>query len=358
MAIIGNYSLLPFCGEEINVAFLKPHVMKIFYAIQATGNGHISRAMELLPHLEQYGKVDLFLSGANSSLELDAPVAYRSKGLSLFYTCTGGLDYISMLQKIAPLRLRKEVKELPVEKYDLVINDFECITSIACRQKKVPSINFGHQASFMSAKTPRPSQPSKVGEWVLKNYAKAASYVGLHFAAYDDFILPPVIKSEIWNATSSTQNYITVYLPSYCDCEIRKFFKQLTAYKFQVFSKEVKAITKENHLTFIPVGKNAFNESLIHCDAIICGAGFETPAEALHLNKKIMVMPIKGQYEQKCNAAALAQLGVKTLTELPENFHIVFEEWYHSVKPLNIRFPYSSADIINIMMRKAASMAC
>lgn len=331
--------------------------MKIFYAIQATGNGHISRAMELLPHLEQYGKVDLFLSGANSSLALDAPVKYRSKGLSLFYTCKGGLDYMSMLRKIAPLRLRKEVKELPVEKYDLVINDFECITSVACRQKKVPSINFGHQASFMSAKTPRPSKPSKAGEWVLKNYAKASSYVGLHFAAYDDFILPPVIKSEIWNAEPSAQNYITVYLPSYCDCEIRKFFKQLTAYKFQVFSKEVKEITKENHLTFIPVGKNAFNESLIHCDAIICGAGFETPAEALHLNKKIMVMPIKGQYEQKCNAAALEQLGVKTLAALPENFHIVFEEWYNLVQPLNIRFPYASSDIIDIMMKKAVAMA-
>jgi len=38
--------------------------MKIFYAVQATGNGHISRAMELLPYLERYGKVDIFLSGA------------------------------------------------------------------------------------------------------------------------------------------------------------------------------------------------------------------------------------------------------------------------------------------------------
>lgn len=331
--------------------------MKIFYAIQATGNGHISRAMELLPHLEQHGKVDLFLSGANSTLELDAPIKYRSNGLSLFYTCTGSLDYISMMQKISPFRLRKEVKELPVEKYDLVINDFECITSIACKQKKVPSINFGHQASFMSAKTPRPMQPSKVGEWVLKNYARASSYLGLHFKEYDDFILPPVIKSDIWNAQSSKQNYITVYLPSYCDCEIRRFFKQLTNYRFQVFSKEVKEITKHDHLTFIPVGKNAFNESMINCDAIICGAGFETPAEALHLNKKMMVMPIKGQYEQKCNAAALEQLGVKTLTELPENFHLVFEEWYSSVKPVDIKFKYSSAEIINIMMQKAAKTA-
>lgn len=326
--------------------------MKIFYAIQATGNGHISRAMELLPYLQTYGETDLFLSGANSSLSLDAPVKYRSKGLSLFYTCKGSLDYFSMLKKIAPLRLRKEVAELPVEKYDLVINDFECITAMACRQKKVPSVNFGHQASFMSDKTPRPAEASKVGEWLLKNYAKASTYVGLHFEQYDDFILPPVIKSEIWNAQPMHGGYITVYLPSYCDCEIRKFFAKLTNYRFQVFSKEVQYITKQNHLTFIPVGKKAFNDSLVNCDAIICGAGFETPSEALHLNKKMMVMPIKGQYEQKCNAAALEKLGVKVLPELPENFDAVFEEWYHQTQPLNIRFPYNAADITHMMMNR------
>ena len=330
--------------------------MKIFYAVQATGNGHISRAMELLPYLENYGKVDLFLSGANSSLELNAPVKYRSKGLSLFYTCKGGLDYLTMAKKIAPLRLKKEIAELPVEQYDLVINDFECITSLACRQKKIPSVNFGHQASFMSAQTPRPLQPSHVGEWILKNYARATQYTGLHFKSYDDFILPPVIKSAIWQAKPVCGEYITVYLPSYCDCEIKKFFKHLTACRFQVFSKEVNSVTKDGHLTFIPVGKNAFDESLIHCSAIICGAGFETPAEALHLRKKMMVMPIKGQYEQKCNAAALKELGVKTLTELPEDFHIVFEEWYKTVKPVDIRFTYSSAEIVDIMMKKAAAM--
>ena len=38
--------------------------MKIFYAVQATGNGHISRAIEILPYLRKYGEVDIFLSEA------------------------------------------------------------------------------------------------------------------------------------------------------------------------------------------------------------------------------------------------------------------------------------------------------
>ena len=73
--------------------------MKIFYAVQATGNGHISRAMTLLPYLQQYGTVDIFLSGDNSNLQLDAPIKYRSKGISLYYNCKGGLDYWQMIKK-------------------------------------------------------------------------------------------------------------------------------------------------------------------------------------------------------------------------------------------------------------------
>ena len=132
--------------------------MKIFYAVQATGNGHISRAMELLPYLERYGKVDIFLSGANNSLNLDAGVRYRSNGLSLFYTNGGGLNYWQIAKQVSPLRIWREVRDLPVENYDLVINDFECITSLACAFKRVPSVNFGHQASFVSSKVPRPEK--------------------------------------------------------------------------------------------------------------------------------------------------------------------------------------------------------
>src|SRR5579863_6055788 len=171
--------------------------MKIFYAVQATGNGHISRAMEILPYLERYGTVDIFLSGANSTLPLNAPVKFRSKGVCFFYTNTGSLNYMDSLKEFAPLRVLREAKELPVEKYDLVINDFECITSLACALKKIPSVNFGHQASFQSDKVPRPQKKEFIGEWVLHNYARASQYIGLHFSNYDNFILPPVIKKDI-----------------------------------------------------------------------------------------------------------------------------------------------------------------
>jgi UDP:flavonoid glycosyltransferase YjiC (YdhE family) len=32
--------------------------MKILYAIQGTGNGHIARAFDVIPHLKRHGEVD------------------------------------------------------------------------------------------------------------------------------------------------------------------------------------------------------------------------------------------------------------------------------------------------------------
>ncbi|MEQ1554860.1 MAG: glycosyltransferase family protein, partial [Ferruginibacter sp.] len=223
--------------------------MKIFYAVQATGNGHISRAMEILPYLEQYGSVDLFLSGNNSNLPVNANVQYRSKGLSLFYSGNGGLSYFDTMKALQPRRIFNEVKNLPVEKYDLVINDFESITAMACAYKKVKSINFGHQASFMSNNTPRPKRKNIIGELVLKNYARASKYVGLHFEQYDDFILPPIIKNDIWAATPKNYGHITVYLLSYTDTSITKSLSPLKDFQFEVFSKEVNQKTCIGNIT-------------------------------------------------------------------------------------------------------------
>ena len=301
--------------------------MKILYAVQATGNGHISRVMELLPHLRQYGVIDIFLSGANSSLKLDVPIKYRSEGLSLFYNCTGGLDYWKMMRGYQPFKLKKEIRELPVEKYDLVINDFEYITAAACARKKIPSVQFGHQASFQSSQTPRPGNKSSVGEWLLKNYARTTHHIGLHFEKYDEFIFHPVIKKEILQAEPTDKNYITVYLLSYCEPQLQQIFHPLKEFRFQIFSKETTELKPSGNIQFFPVDKALFNQSLIHCTGIITGGGFETPAEAIHLGKKIISVPIRGQYEQVCNAAALEKLGIRCLKNIDENFSSVLYNW-------------------------------
>lgn len=289
--------------------------MKILYAVQATGNGHISRAIELMPHLEKYGEVDVFLSGSNATLHCSLPVKYKSKGLSLFYSKCGGLDFKKTWKDNSLLRAKKEALQLPVEKYDMVINDFEYITVQACSIKNIPSVQFGHQASFMCAATPRPDKKNMFGEMVLKRYAPATKYIGLHFQPYADFIFPPVIKAALQNCEPTNKGHITVYLSAYKQSCLEHHFRSLAHLHFHWFLDDIKAIERYDNITYYPVNNRIFNDSLIYCEGIITGGGFETPAEALYLGKKLMSIPIRAQYEQQCNAAALRNMGETVLPD-------------------------------------------
>ncbi len=308
--------------------------MRIFYAVQATGNGHISRAIQLLPYLKQFGEVDIFLSGSNSSLSLNHPIKYRSKGLSLYFKECGEIDIFKSIRKADYFRIIKESKSLPVDQYDLVINDFEHITAKACQYRGVPSVQFGHQASFMSKKTPRASKRSIPGEYVLANYARATSYVGLHFKKYDDFIFEPIIKERIINATPRDRGHVTVYLPSYLDHCIRNAMWSIPEVEFHWFVPGIKEIHKEKNIKFFPIDNHLFSLSMKDCHGIITGGGFETPSEALYLEKKLLSIPIKNHYEQLCNAAALKEMGVPVIDNLKEEkFEQDIRDWLDMGRP-------------------------
>lgn len=324
--------------------------MKIFYAIQATGNGHISRARQLLPWLSKYGEVDFFLSGDNWNLDPGIPVRFRSKGLSLYYNNNGGLDYLKIARAFQPMRLKREIRDLPVEKYDLVINDFDYITAAACARKKIPSVGWSHQASFQSALTPRTSGKHWIGEYILKNFARATSYVGLHFKKYDDFIFTPVIKQQIREAEPQNLGHITVYLPAWPEWLILLVFRAIKHVPFQIFSREAKMVKHFGHITIFPIQSDVFNKSFITCQGIITGGGFETPAEALHMGKKIMTVPIPGQYEQACNAAALRDWGIPVASLRNTGLTVSLEEWLNAPAPAPADFPCVIKDCIDYIM--------
>lgn len=339
-----------------NNFFHIPRKSRILYAVQATGNGHIARALELMPLLQQYGIVDVFLSGSNSNLSFDLPVKYRSKGVSLFYGNRGGLDYWKMMKDISLKKIWSEANDLPVEKYDIVINDFESITSLACKLKKVKSVNFGHQASFQSRKSPRPSLKNPSGEFILRYYATASDYIGLHFEQYDDFIFSPVIKKDVLEANPVDNGHITVYLSHYSDEVVAAQLSKLDGVRFEIFSRTVKIPHTSGNITFIPVSNTAFNQSMITSKGIITGAGFETPAEALYMGKKLLCLPIKGQYEQLCNAEALKRFDVPVIKSIDDNFAVIADRWLRELNPIPLKLSHSTAEIVDIAIERARDL--
>jgi uncharacterized protein (TIGR00661 family) len=312
--------------------------MKLLYAIQGTGNGHVSRARDVVPALEQYGQVDVLISGTQSEVKLPFELKYRFKGASFIYNKKGGIDYFRSARLNLTPRLLGEIHSLPVSSYDLVINDFEPVSAWACRLKGVPCVAMGHQAAFLSERTPRPLQRDPLGEWILQHYAPAPHAVGFHFDRYDSFIYPPVIRADVRSQTPSDGGYYTVYLPAFNEQVLIGLLKQLPETQWQVFSRYAKSDFRDRNVWVRRVDAAAFTESLVHCTGILSGAGFETPAEALYLGKKIFTVPIRGQYEQYCNGESLRQLGVPVVRSLDQNPGLL-RTWVETGKPVRVDYP-------------------
>lgn len=74
--------------------------MKILYAIQGTGNGHLSRAGDIIPILQQKGELDILVSGTEADIQIPYPVKYKFKGLSFVFGKKGVLIYSLHIKKV------------------------------------------------------------------------------------------------------------------------------------------------------------------------------------------------------------------------------------------------------------------
>lgn len=313
--------------------------MRILYAIQGTGNGHLSRAEDVIPALQKHGELDLFVSGAQADIKLPYPVKYKSKGLSFYFGKSGGIDFLRTFKRNSSKELMKEIKKFPVEKYDLVINDFEPISAWACRRKSIPCVALSHQSAMLSKNTPRPKKFDPVGDWLLHNYAPASAHVGFHFDRFDDWIYTPVVRSEIRELNVESKEHYTVYLPAYDDRKLLPLLASIPHIRWHIFSKHARKTYHVGKLSVYPVNKEEFAASMTTAKGIFCGAGFETPAEALYLGKKLLVVPMKSQYEQHCNAAALKKLGVPIIKKVKKKNLDKIIDWIERDKRVHVQYP-------------------
>ena len=321
--------------------------MKILYAIQGTGNGHVTRARDIIPLLIQKGEVDILVSGSHTEVDLGFPIKFRLHGLGFFFGKKGGIDIMETYKKANLKRFWREVKSLPVDDYDMVINDFEPVSAWACYLAKKPCLGLSHQAAVANKKSPKPKEQDLVGSTILKYYAPATAHYGFHFETYDKNIFTPVIRQQIRTSEIIDNGHYTVYLPAYSDKKISKILSQFKNEQWVVFSKHNKEPFEEGNISFFPLDNEAFIESMTTCKGVLCGAGFETPAEALFLKKKLLVIPMKGQYEQQCNAAALKKMGVPSIKSLKEKHKEKIDKWLRSDEIVSVIYPNITADIID-----------
>lgn len=328
--------------------------MKILYAIQGTGNGHLSRAREIVPILKKYVQTDVLVSGYQSDVEIPFKVNYNLRGLSFIFGKNGGIDVWRTCKNIQVSTLAKELLKIPVQQYKAVINDFEPVTAWACKQKGVQCISLSHQSAVLNPKAPQPKESSIIGKAILKKYAPTNMQLGFHFQAYDNNIFTPIIRSEVRNLQPCKKPFYLVYLPAYSNQKIIEVLTQISSCKWHVYSKHAQMQQFAKNVWLKPINNNQFISDLENCTGLLCGAGFEAPAEALFLQKKLMVVPMKMQFEQACNAAALEKLGVPVLKELSILQVNAIKKWIDEPQKISVAYPDITDSLIQQLLNKVA----
>ena len=326
--------------------------MRILYAIQGTGNGHLSRSMDIVPILKRMADVDVLVSGKQGDLKLPFDVKYQFHGMGFVFGKNGGVDFWKSFYKADTRKFIKEINQLPVQDYDLVISDFEPVSAWACYFKNKPCIGLSHQAAVLAEQVPKPDSTDMFGKMILKQYAPVTAQYGFHFKAFSHNIFTPVIRQQVRERIVSNKGHYTVYLPAFDDERIIKKLSKFKGVKWQVFSKHNKKAASYKNITVEPINNSKFIDSMASAEGVLCGAGFETPAEALFMKKKLLVIPMKNQYEQQLNGAALRSMGVPVIKSLKSKHEGTIQYWLDHGEVIEVNYPDQTQKILNLIVQE------
>ncbi|MCB5226806.1 glycosyltransferase [Alishewanella sp. 16-MA] len=286
--------------------------MKILYGVQATGNGHITRARALLPALQQQGiEVDFLFSGRSEAQLFDMAMFkdYAWANGFTFSSRNGRVQPLSTLRQLKPLQFIKDVRQLDVSAYDLVLTDFEPVSAWAAKRQGILSVGLARQYALR-----HPLAGKQSVSWLkaaVSVFAPAQHYLGVHWQPDYPDLLPPLLSAPaVFNQPAnfaSFEPFILVYLPFEQLTQVLAWLKQYPVWQFKLYT-DIKAPYQDENVKLLPFSRQAFPLDLHHASGVICNSGFGLCSEALRAGKKLLIKPLKGQIEQAYNAYTLANM--------------------------------------------------
>ena len=284
--------------------------MKILYGVQATGNGHITRARAISAALKHTDiGVDYLFSGREREkfFEMEDFGKWRCLSGMTFVHEEGKINNLRTLRHNKVLQFFRDIRQLPVADYDLVITDFEPVSAWAAKRAGKTCIGIGHQYAFHY---PIPLRGSNLSSRaIMRHFAPASLSLGLHWHHFGHNILPPIADIPNCSDRHSDPRKIVVYLGFESPQTVIPLLEPMDDYLFYYYG-EFERPEDRGNIQLRPLNRAGFHQDLHTCGGVISNAGFELASEAIQLGKKLLVKPLQGQMEQLSNAAALEQLGL------------------------------------------------
>ena len=302
----------------------------IYYGVTGEGRGHAMRARCIVDHFKQKHQFVLLASGDATPMLREAyqgcdNVEVREvRALRWQHDSQG---------RVAPWRtlfwgkwnqphFMADARELALElqeRADLVVSDFEVVTSYAARKAGVKLVTIDHQrflvaCDFRAAPFAMRIRAAIMGKAIGSNYPDG------DLTIISSFYLPPfkpryahalgvgvLLRDDIQQAKPVVEPHLVVYLRKFCPPNVLEVLKQLP---LSVHMYGVGKQSDEGNIFYHEIHAERFAEHLASSTALVTTAGNQLVGEALFLQKPVLAFPEPGNSEQLMNGVLLNQSGM------------------------------------------------
>ncbi|MHC4462196.1 MAG: glycosyltransferase family protein [Planctomycetota bacterium] len=300
---------------------------RIIYGVAGEGFGHSSRSHLIGQRLIDSGHDVTFVGSKRSLVYLKQYFGERVKeifGLSFAYE-DGRIDKSETLKRnLLNLpegnRQNEELFRTYFEPFapELVISDFEPFSAWWAWRNRIPFISIDHEHMLTLCKLEHKSKNwfSRLTASVVTecHYVGAVAYVVINFfktpLRIDSAVLvPPIVRPIVRALEAGEGEHILLYSTTgKGEKKLRDILGRFGGQKFYVYGFDKSEEFK--NCVFKECSTEGFLADLAGARGVIASAGFSLISECLYLKKKMLLLPVAGQYEQMINGHYIEKLGL------------------------------------------------
>ncbi len=319
-------------ADELNYNFGHSDKKRILYSVCGEGMGHAIRSAVVIKHLLERNEVIIFASDrAYQYLSDKFDDVYKIEGFNTVYEYNQVNNTKTLISNIKDLpmdleyNLRLMYNVAKAFKPQLIISDFEFYSNLLSKILRTPLISLDNMHVITQCDI-------KVFNEYLSDRIKAAGVVRSFIQRPRQYLItsyyfppvknpdkvkmfPPILRENVLEMKPAEGKHILVYQTTDSNLELLKLLKEFDE-EFIIYGFHKNE--RDANLIFKDFNEDEFFEDLASARAVITNGGFTLISEALYLEKPILSIPVKKQFEQILNAIYLKRLEYGEFHEDPD----------------------------------------
>ena len=318
--------------------------MKYLFVVQGEGRGHLTQALSLKTLLENNGhEVVSIMVGCSKKRTLPDFFVNKTQNILQKFQSPNFMPLPKEKRPFLPASIVYNLLLLPVfiesiftikktineKKPDIIVNFYELLCGITYGifSPRAPMVNVAHQYYFLTSNF-KYTGTKKIQFALLNMFSRftalnASKILALSFRneeveQYEDIcIVPPLLRSEVYNKSTQKGNYIHGYMlnDGYVN-DLQAWSANNPTEKLHFFwDRKLAHCSTEltDSLVMHRLDDVRFLKFMAGSKAYATTGGFESVCEAIYLQKPVLMVPT--HIEQECNVIDALNSGVGVSAE-------------------------------------------